>query len=91
MKNDITIDLNALRPTELADLVALLTASAKEDMDFNIEYNGVNHVPENKVMAAQQAELALIANVGVEDAVELMAIAGACPEILEINLLDLCL
>lgn len=78
MTNNITIDLNALRPTELADLIALLTASAKEDMEFDAWAEA-----RPKVENAQKAEAALIENVDVDEAVELMALAGVYPEMLE--------
>ena len=83
--NTITINLNTLRPTELADLCALLTASAKEDTEFSDSPDA------EKVLLAQMVELALINNAGMEDAVELLALAGAHPEILEIDTLAICL
>lgn len=83
--NIITIDLDTLRPTELADLVAMLTASAKEDAEFSGSPDA------EKVLMAQMVELALINNTGMEDAVELLALAGAHPEILEIDTLAICL
>ena len=78
--NLIKIDLDTLRPTALADLCAMLTAEATEDREYG---EGAT----DKIVLAQTVEIALINLVGIEDAVEALALAGAHPEILEMNVI----
>ena len=73
----LTINLDSLRPTALADFCALLTAEAQEDKEF-----GEDSCAGLKASLAQRVEQALISNVGLEDAIEMLAIAGAHPEFL---------
>lgn len=71
----VTLYPNALSGRALAEICAALTREAEHEYNLGLSSNHIHHAEAARILAD-----ALAANVGDEEAVQMLADAGALPE-----------